>query len=323
MFSPPLYSVLKFNLNWIITHDYNFRLSEEEVTQFTVLQGDNMMFRQIRMISMDDSKFQKFVIFVDATGGYNKAKALERLVKRGFKMNGKTYLFSERSASMVRQSMLSFVEKHIVPELDRRISMGLDFSETPTVLSKYYAYRGLNLSSAFCLPGWTPKICIVNDYENTIKDQMVEYLYDKTTEFVDKAGNKRNWTQKDVAVKKTDITINCFDGAGICHPEIMRQIERQIGTEEHINSCIIRAPYIKGCMHEINYETFYAERGVTKIKDIWGQEYDVTPGSEPLMILTVSLYKGYKYFKKDGTYKDWERYWYEFHKTNSCFAIAK
>lgn len=224
---------------------------------------------------------------------------------------------------MVRQSMLSFVEKHIVPELDRRISMGLDFSETPTVLSKYYAYRGLNLSSAFCLPGWTPKICIVNDYENTIKDQMVEYLYDKTTEFVDKAGNKRNWTQKDVAVKKTDITINCFDGAGICHPEIMRQIERQIGTEEHINSCIIRAPYIKGCMHEINYETFYAERGVTKIKDIWGQEYDVTPGSEPLMILTVSLYKGYKYFKKDGTYKDWERYWDEFHKTNSCFAIAK
>ena len=115
MFSPPLYSVLKFNLNWIITHDYNFRLSEEEVTQFTVLQGDNMMFRQIRMISMDDSKFQKFVIFVDATGGYNKAKALERLVKRGFKMNGKTYLFSERSASMaVSYTHLTLPTKRIV-----------------------------------------------------------------------------------------------------------------------------------------------------------------------------------------------------------------
>ena len=77
-------------------------------------------------------------------------------------------------------------------------------------------------------------------------------------------------------------------------------------------------------MHaQIDYESFYAERGVTKIKDIWGQEYDVTPGSEPLMILTVSLYKGYKYFKKDGTYKDWERYWEWFRKTKSCFAIAK
>lgn len=323
MFSPPLYSVLKFPLNYIITHDYNFKLTNEELIHFTVLQGDNMMFRQIRMISMNDDKFQKFVVFVDATGGYNKPKALERLVKHGFKINGETYLFSERSASMVRQSMLSFVERHIAPELDRRISMGLDFSETPTVLSKYYAYRGLNLSSAFCLPEWEPKICIVDDYENTIKDQMVEYLYDKTTEFIDKAGNKRSWTQKDVAVKKADITINCFDGAGICHPEIMRQIERKINTDEHINSCIIRAPYIKGCMHEIDYESFYAERGVTKIKDIWGQEYDVTPGSEPLMILTVSLYKGYKYFKKDGTYKDWERYLEWFRKTKSCFAIAK
>ena len=176
MFSPPLYSVLKFPLNYIITHDYNFKLTNEELIHFTVLQGDNMMFRQIRMISMNDDKFQKFVVFVDATGGYNKPKALERLVKHGFKINGETYLFSERSASMVRQSMLSFVERHIAPELDRRISMGLDFSETPTVLSKYYAYRGLNLSSDFCLPEWEPKICIVDDYENTIKDQIVEYL---------------------------------------------------------------------------------------------------------------------------------------------------
>lgn len=90
MFSPPLYSVLKFPLSYIISRNYNFKLSDEEVTQFTVLQGDNMMFRQIRMISMNDDKFQRFVIFVDATGGYNKPKALEHLVKHGFKMNGRT-----------------------------------------------------------------------------------------------------------------------------------------------------------------------------------------------------------------------------------------
>ena len=110
MFSPPLYSVLKLNLNYIIAHDYNLKLSNEEKTQFTVLQGDNMMFRQIRLISMNNDKFQKFVVFVDATGGQNKPKAIKRLIERGFKINGKTYLFSERSASMVRQSMFSFVE---------------------------------------------------------------------------------------------------------------------------------------------------------------------------------------------------------------------
>ena len=79
MFSPPLYSVLKFPLNYIITHDYNFKLTDEELIHFTVLQGDNMMFRQIRMISMNDDKFQKFVVFVDATGGYTNQKLLSAL----------------------------------------------------------------------------------------------------------------------------------------------------------------------------------------------------------------------------------------------------
>ena len=37
MFSPPLYSVLKFPLNYIITHDYNFKLTDEELIHFTVL----------------------------------------------------------------------------------------------------------------------------------------------------------------------------------------------------------------------------------------------------------------------------------------------
>ena len=48
MFSPPLYSVLKFNLNYIVSHNYNFKLTPEEMEQYKVLQGDDMLFRQIR-----------------------------------------------------------------------------------------------------------------------------------------------------------------------------------------------------------------------------------------------------------------------------------
>lgn len=95
--------------------------------QYKVLQGDDMLFRQIRLISDDQNKFQRFIIFVDATGGQNHPDAIDHLVEHGFKFNGQKYLFCERSASMVRQSMLSFVERHIYPELDRRVSMELDF----------------------------------------------------------------------------------------------------------------------------------------------------------------------------------------------------
>ena len=52
MFSPPLYSVLKFNLNYIVSHNYNFKLTPEEMEQYKVLQGDDMLFRQIRSFPM-------------------------------------------------------------------------------------------------------------------------------------------------------------------------------------------------------------------------------------------------------------------------------
>lgn len=323
MFSPPLYAVLKFPLNYIVSHNYNFKLSESEATQYKVLQGDNMMFRQIRMISDNYDKFQKFVVFVDATGGQNKKDAIRHLVKSGFKLNGRTFIFSERSASMVRQGMFSFVEKHIEPELRRRIDMELDFSKTPTVLSKYYAYRGLMLSSCHCLENWFPKFVVVDDFYRIVKDQNIKYVYDDIIEFTDKAGNARQWKQKAVGSKKQDVEVNCFDGAGICHPKIMREFEQRIGTKEKMNSLILRAPYIKGCIHEIDYPTFYAERGITKITDIWGQEHSVTQDSEPLIIITLSMYKGFKYFKKDGTSKDWDRYWDLFKKFHHCLGVAK
>ena len=65
---------------------------------------------------------------------------------------------------------------------------------------------------------------VVPDYMTTIKNQWIEYLVDKTVMFNDrKTGKERTWTQKDIATKTVDIDINAFDGAGICHPSIMRE----------------------------------------------------------------------------------------------------
>lgn len=324
MFSPPLYGVIKLPLTYVINSGYNVLLTDDDITAFKVMQGDNMMFRQIRLISGDCGKMQKYVVFVDATGGQNKPDAMQHLIEHGFSLNNRAFLFSERSASMVRQSMLSFVDAEIEPELSKRISMELDFSESPTVLAKYYAYRGLCLSSCFCLEDWYPKIIVCPDFYRTIPNQIVKYAYDKQTKFIDrKTGKERDWVQKDIGVKETDIEINAFDGCGICHPAIMREFELRIGTSEKMNSLILRGPYIKGCVHELDYVQFYAERGVTKVKDIWGIEYDVTPDSEPMIIILESQYKGLKYFKRTGTIDDWDRYWELFRKYNHCLGVAK
>lgn len=318
MFSPPLYTVLKIHIKDIAENNFHI---QGDIEKYKIKQSDSPMLRQIRKITYDTGKFNKYIIFVDCGGAKNKTDILKRVVTKGFKLNGIQFDISERSASMTRNAILSFVDSRIIKELDKRITMDIDIGET--VLSKWYRYRGLMLSSCHCVENWVPKVIVVSDYYTIIKDQNIKYVFDNTTEFVDKEGNQRTWTQKDIAETTRDIEINVFDGAGIHHPAISRKLEELIGSKTPMTSFIVRMPYIKGLSNEVDYETFYAERGVTEITDVWGVKHSVAPGSEPMMILTESQYKGLKYFKEDGTYKDWERYWDKFYKYGHCFGVAK
>ena len=183
MYSPALYVVRKFPLKFLIDNNFDIVLTSKEEKQYHINQQDNMLFRQIRLITTDTSKFNKYVVFVDCKGGKSYEEELKQLVVNGFNIGGQHFEYSERSASMVRTSILSFVDESIIEELDKRITMELKFDKT--VLSKYYAYRGLMLSSCHCIENWIPKIVVVPDYFRVISNQHIKYVYDKETEFVD------------------------------------------------------------------------------------------------------------------------------------------
>ena len=322
MFAPPLYIVRKLNLTYIINHDYNIQISPEEEERFYVKQGDNMLFRQIRLLTYENNEYNRFVVFVDCVGGQNKKAAMKRLIQHGFKIGKQEFVLSERSASMVRQGILSFVDRRLAHDLDVRITMGIQIQET--VLSKLMAYKGLCFSSCHCIENWYPTIVVVPDCFVTIPNQNIKYVYDRKIQFKDrKTGADREWVQKDIAETTRDIEINAFDGCGIAHPKIMQEIQRRLGSETPVTSVVWRMPYFKGVLNQMDYETFFAERGVRFIKDIWGVEHDVSPGAEPKIIACESMYKGYKYFKKTGTIADWEEYWYQFKKNKHCIGIAK
>lgn len=291
-------------------------------SEYYVPQGDNMLFRQLRMITGDFGKTVNSFVFVSCSNS-SKTDAIEHIIRYGFNINGQHFVMSERSASMTRSSILGFVDERYADSLNEAVSMGNDIGKT--VLSKYYAYRGLMLSSCHCLDGWRPKIIVVPDFESVVKDQHIKYIYDAEKEFVDKNGVSRTWVQKDIGQKTTDVKINVFDGCGIHHPEIGIQVHEQLGknhTPEKTRptSMLLRAPFIKGVTHEVDYSSFFAERGVRYITDVWGVSHDV---SEPMIIISESMFKGYKYFNKTGTYDDWTRYWELFDKYNHCIGIAK
>jgi hypothetical protein len=81
-----------------------------------------------------------------------------------------------------------------------------------------------------------------------------------------------------------------------------------------------RAPFIKGVTHEIDYTTYFREHGVEYITDVWGVQHSV---NDVMIIMTESMYKGIKYFKKDGTINDWHRYWELVKKYNHCVGVSK
>lgn len=294
---------------------------DPEHSRYIITQQDNQLFRQIRIITGDGGKFNRWIVFVDCNGISDRETPVAKLIHDGFLLNGTQYMLSERSASMTRNSILSFVDASILDELNKRVTMGVHVEAT--VLSKYYAYRGLMLSACHCIEVWRPKVIVVPDCYRTVPNCRVRCLQDHTTTYVDENGVEREWTQKDVEEREIDLRLNLFDGCGMHHPAITAYVRHVLGMKENPTTLLLRMPYIKGVTHEMNYPEYYAEHGIAEITDVWGHKHSVAPDAEPMIILTESMYKGIKYFKRTGGYADWEEYWRRFEKYGHCVGITK
>lgn len=321
MFSPELYTIRKFTFRQIVDADFYIKFNKQEERRYLIHQFDNHLFRQIRIITGQHNRNKNnYICFVDIKSAKSDKENLVRLIEDGFYINDFHYVLSERSASMTRQGILSFVDAEIEPELSERVSLGLNIKKT--VLSKYVAYRGLTLSSCHCMEDWFPKMIVVPDYIQTIRNQKIKHLYDDEIEFENEEGEIIHWKQKNIKEDTMDLDINSFDGSGICHPEVMQELKFLLGLDDNETPSVVmlRLPFIKGLMFSMDYTSFYKENNVEYITDIWGEKYSV---DEKMIIITESMYKGFKYFRNTNTIKDWENYWNLFHKYNYCYGIAK
>ena len=315
MFAPELYKVRKIPAYEIFNNDFNLAIKDDE---FIVLQQDCMMFRQIRNITGKNQKFVKQIIFIDCNGSKGKKENIRKLVINGFVVNGKRFYISERSASMTRNAILGFISEDIKDSIEKVIDMDLKMDKT--VLSKWCAYRGLMFSSCHCLEGWFPNVIVVDDYETIIKNQKLKWLSKEERPFTDKNGNDRIWKTHGIEEGIKDLTISAFDGHGLIHPDLVDEIQKMIGMAERPTTMMLRAPFIKGLVSQVDYTAYYKDAGVDFIQDVWGRWHSV---EDRMIILTKSMYKGYKYFKDKGTYSDWDNYWSKIHKYNHCWGVAK
>ena len=319
MHSPKLYQVRKFKFKDIIEEQFNLTIPFDMESLAYVYEQDNMFFRIVRRITDHLEVYNHFVVFVDCKGCKKLTSELNQVLREGFSINNQRFLCTEKSASMSRNAVLAFVDQEIKQQIDDIITM--EISMEKTVICKYLAYRGLMFSSCFCLENWYPKVIVIDDYEAVVPNQLIKYAENVEKEYVyPDTGLVRKYLEREIKKGYHDILVNVFDGCGAMHPAITAEIRQRLGIEENPTSIMLRMPYVKGILHELNYSEYLSSFGVTHIKDIWGILHDV---NEPMMILTKSMYKGLKYFKNYGDQRDWEHYWEMFVKYNHCIGIAK
>lgn len=202
-------------------------------------------------------------------------KDYERMFKKGFKFNGKTYRRFSCSASQARVSTIVFVDETIKDKLKRRLDNGRDLNK-PLAPSKYNAYFGL-YSSATKKVTW-PRFCIVPDYNEVISVD-VDYVIEKLKD------------EDDVIEPRTmDIEFNRFDGSGLISPQMAEQWGKDLGEDYTPCQFCIRCAFTKGMVNEFDFVEWCKEEnnGNYIIADIYGNQRDLR---EVDVILTEGMTK--------------------------------
>ena len=198
------------------------------------------------------------------------------------------YAAFERSGSMSRQSRLSFIRADLYEPVRRRIM--LDLQVGICQLSKLYAYNGLMLSGGtridtvdLTLPH---RVIVVPNNTFTTSARVIT---------VEDRGGTDSMRKYRRVEKTLDITVQEFDGEGLVSNHMAKEINSVLGG--HHTSFQIRLPFVKGMLHQVDFQDFLKSAGTETIRDIWGEEHPVDSVD---IILTKSMFKGYGWLTENG-----------------------
>ena len=216
----------------------------------------------------------------------------------------------DKSNSMSRKSRISFVNERYVKQLNERLNLGMDFSEIPVVLSKYYAYRGLYLSTSSRVEHkdfkLTPETLII--IKDKRKKQGKEtytngnsFERDVNTETAVPGKNPGEWNFQEPVKKKILGVKTPHDGEGFISPDYSNYINEALGIHG-ANSFQVRLPFAKGMLHQVDVSGFIDEFSIKGkgdkqylYEDAFGIERDLRKAH---IFLSESMFKGKKWLEK-------------------------
>ncbi len=226
----------------------------------------------------------------------------------------------DKSGNMSRKSRLSFIDATYYDALNERLNLGMDISKIEVQESKYYAYRGLYLSSSKRIEidnfDITPETLVVllderKDPKNP-DEPITGYKYDIATFISAKESSKNTgkkgkvWDIEDQGKKEMKYAKTPFDGAGFIAPSYGKLINASLGTES-ATSFQIRLPFVKGMLHQVDVHGFLDEYNKKRSEnehiyiDAFGIKRNL---SKARIFITESMFKAkdwiVEYLKKNG-----------------------
>ena len=229
----------------------------------------------------------------------------------------RTFVPFDKSQSMARDGKIYFINKDILPAVTERLSLGINFRQIPLILSKYYAYRGLYLSSAtrielpkdkdggenFVLNEET--VVVLKDTSYTGKARILSASEFKATNKEQEkfAGSYVLDNNPYEEIEETEKVIDpVFDGEGLISPHYALLINQILNNkpDKYATSFQIRMPFAKGMLHQVDFHGFLDEfcnisQAGYMVKDYFGIERDLTKAR---IILTDSMFKGAKWLSR-------------------------
>ena len=252
-------------------------------------------------------------------------KCAKDIIENGFyiyeeEANRRVHMVAfDKSGNMSRKSRISFIDETYYDALNERLNLGMDFSRIEIQESKYYAYRGLYLSSSKRIEhedfAITPETLIVIQDERkdpnhpdkpiTVNYETASYISAKVNpENTEKAG--KVWDIDEIGEKKTLYVDTPFDGVGFIVPSYSALINASLGLE-NATSFQIRLPFVKGMLHQVDVHGFLNEYNKERSEeehtyiDAFGRKRNLSKAG---IFITESMFKAKKwiveYLKKTG-----------------------
>lgn len=272
----------------------NFGLQKNTLQELYKKRNDLKSLPKSKENSKDIAKYQKkiddilFVPDIISVHANTSKKDYISIAKESFKVNNITFKRLCAGAGQLRRNTVLFVNEELYDNLEKIMMCGLTKKRIGKInLSKFSAYYSLYTSSVSFIR--TPRVCVVPEYENILKNQQVEWI--------DVGEDGKRF----IETKNIDVKQNVFDGSGLVSFEMADLWNKDLGIVGYSpSSYIIRSSWIKGLCTVFDWKRY--ARDVAKkeyIKDVWGNKKHV---DDIDVIISTSQ------FKMWSKYNSWEEY---------------